>query len=296
MGLDPVLSVVIPTRNRREILMHTLRRLAAQRGLDRGFEVIVADDGSTDGSAKLLRGSVFEAFDLRVLTLEPGGPARARNRAIAEAAADRVLVLGDDTAPEPTALACHLEAAGGGEVAVQGRIDWDPDRPITPVMEYLAPEGPQFWFRGLTDGRPVPWSQVLGSNLSAPTRWFREEPFDERFTDACMEDTELAWRWARRGWSIVWSDGAACRHAHRWDSIDGFVDRQRRVGRWARLAVRTHPGMAYKLVVEPLLATPWRVLRAAARRLVGRGRREDLWDLRCRAAYWRGLLTGRDDP
>ena len=85
----PVLSVVIPTRNRREILMATLRALAKERGIDGGLEVIVADDGSTDGSAELVRGSVFESFTLRVLTLDAGGPARARNRAIAEASNHR---------------------------------------------------------------------------------------------------------------------------------------------------------------------------------------------------------------
>jgi len=135
----PVLSVVIPTRNRREILMVTLRALAAQRGIDGRFEVIVADDGSTDGSLTLLRGAAFEAFDLRVVGLDTGGPARARNRGIAVAAADRVLLLGDDTVPTRYALASHLKTADGREVGVQGRIDWDPDHPVTDAMAYLAP-------------------------------------------------------------------------------------------------------------------------------------------------------------
>jgi len=286
----PILSVVIPTRNRREILMTTLRALAKERGTDGRLEVVVADDGSTDGSAALVRGSVFESFSLRVLTLDAGGPARARNRAIAEATADRVLLLGDDTVPVPNAISAHLMVARGREVAVQGRIDWDRKKPITDTMAFLAPAGPQFWFRGLSDGGPVPWAQVLGSNLSAPTRWFRAEPFDERFTDACMEDTELAWRWRRRGWSTVWSELARCYHYHRYDTIEPFLDRQRRAGRWARLAVRTNPGMAYKVIVEPLMTMPWKATKSAARRLVGRGRQTDRWDLQCRAAFLRGLF------
>jgi len=286
----PVLSVVIPTRNRREILMATLRALAKERGIDGGLEVIVADDGSTDGSAALVRGSVFESFSLRVLNLDAGGPARARNRAIAEASADRVLLLGDDTVPVPNAISAHLMVAHGREVAVQGRIDWDRKRPITETMAFLAPAGPQFWFRGLSDGGLVPWTQVLGSNLSAPTHWFRTEAYDERFTDACMEDTELAWRWRRRGWSTVWSELARCYHYHRYDTIEPFLDRQRRAGKWARLAVRTNPGMVFKVVLEPLMTMPWKATKAGARALVGRGRQEDRWDLQCRAAFLRGLL------
>lgn len=290
--MTPVLSVVIPTRNRRRILMTTLRALAAQRGLDGGFEVIVADDGSTDGSVELLKGSIFEAFDLHLLALDAGGPARARNRAIVEATADRVLLLGDDTPPTPNALAVHLRMGGDREVAVQGRIDWDPNQPITEFMAYLAPAGPQFWFKGLADGGPVGWAQILGSNLSAPTRWFRTEPYDDRFTDACMEDTELAYRWHRRGWTAIWSDRAFCRHQHRYDMVKPFLNRQRRAGRWARLAVRKNPGMAFKVVVEPLLTTPWHMVRTGVRNLTGRGRQVDRWDLQCRAAFLRGFFFG----
>ena len=287
-----VLSVVIPTRNRQKILMTTLRALAVQRGLDGGLEVIVTDDGSVDGSVELLRGSAFEAFDFHLLALDAGGPARARNRAIAEASADRVLVLGDDTVPTPNALAVHMRMAGNREVAVQGRIEWDPDHPVTDFMSYLAPAGPQFWFRGLADGGPVGWTQILGSNLSAPTRWFRLEAYDERFSDACMEDTELAYRWHRRGWTAVWSDRALCYHRHRYDDAGPFLDRQRRAGHWARLAVSKNPGMIFKVVAQPLLTTPWKAVRTVGRRLIGRADQVDRWDLQCRAAFFRGFFLG----
>ncbi len=272
--------------------MTTLRALAGQHGLEDGFEVIVADDGSADGSVELLRGSAFEAFDFHLLALDAGGPARARNRAIAEAAADRVLVLGDDTVPTPNALSVHLRVAGGREVAVQGRIEWDPDHPVTDFMSYLAPAGPQFWFKGLEDAGPIPWPQILGSNLSAPTHWFRTEAYDEAFTDACMEDTELAYRWYRRGWTAVWSDRALCHHRHRYDDAGPFLDRQRRAGRWARLAVRKNPRMVFKVVAQPLLTTPWQCVRAGARQIAGRGRQVDRWDLQCRAAFFRGFFFG----
>lgn len=288
----PALTVVIPTRNRRETLMATLRALGGQRELGGRFEVVIVDDGSTDDTVERVRGSVFEAFDQRILSLDHGGPARARNRGIAEARADRVLLLGDDTAPSPLALSAHVVPTAGGEYAVQGRIDWDPDRPITDVMRFLAPEGPQFWFRGLRDGAIVPWSRIVGSNLSAPTEWFRIEPFDERFAEASMEDTELAWRWRRRGWTTRWSERAVCHHRHRYDVIEPFLERQRRSGRWARLAVRTHPGMWPKLRLQPLLMQQWKRIAAGFWRIKGRGRQRDEWDLACRGAYLEGYRRG----
>lgn len=291
--VDPILSVVIPTRNRHRTLMATLKRLAGQRGLDGPFEVIVADDGSDDGGLDLLQGAVVESFDLRVLALPPRGPAHARNRGAESARAPRVLLLGDDTLPAPDALAAHLEAAGGREVAIQGRIDWDPQKPVSRAMAFLAPEGPQFWFRGLADGEPVPWAQVLGSNLSAPTAWLRDEPFDERFTEACVEDTELAWRWRKRDRRVEWSERALCHHRHAYESIEPFLERQGRAGRWARRAIRLHPTMAGRLALQPLTVGAVKAASFAVRRMSGRARRrEELWDLQCRAAYLRGLLRG----
>jgi len=287
----PVLSVVIPTHNRRDILMATLRSLGAQRDLGGRFEVIVVDDGSSDGTTEFVRGSAFELFDQRVITVAQGGPAQARNRGIEAATADRVLLLGDDTVPTPMALAGHVRSATGNAVAVQGRIDWDQHLEVTDVMAFLAPAGPQFWFRGLVDGGPVPWPQILGSNLSAPTRWFREEPFDEDFTDACMEDTELAYRWRGRGWRAVWSEQALCHHRHRYDEIGVFVERQRRAGRWARTATAKHWGMAAKLVVEPSMSYLWKALKGWRWEMVGRSRDRDRWDLDCQKAYLRGFFS-----
>ena len=288
MSDGPCLSVVIPTRNRRRVLEATLSSLDRQIGLPGPFEVVVVDDGSSDGTADWLPLARFSSFSLQLVTTRPGGPSRARNRGIRRAAAPRILLLGDDTLPERHTLATHLAAAAGRDVAVQGAIDWDLSQPVTDVMRFLAPAGPQFWFEGLEDGAPVPFSAVLGSNLSAPTSWLRDEPFEERFTDACLEDTELAWRWRRRGWTVIFSERALCRHRHRYDDIEPFLDRQRRAGRWARLAVSLHPSLRGKLVIQPIAFAAVSALRFALRR-----RQEDRWDLQWRIAFARGYFERR---
>ena len=286
MSAGPCLSVVIPTRDRRRLLEQTLAALDRQRDLPGPFEVIVVDDGSTDGTGDWLQLAQFGGFTLQQIITRAGGPARARNLAIRRAAAARVLLLGDDTIPTKDLLAAHLKAAAGRDTAVQGRIDWDPSRPVTDVMRFLAPAGPQFWFEGLSDGGPVPFSAMLASNLSAPTRWFRDEPFDERFTEACLEDTELAWRWQQRGWRAVYSAAAVCWHRHHYDRIDPFLDRQRRAGRWARLVVATHQALRWRLAWQPIAFSAVSALRLAVR-----WRRGDWWDLRCRVAFARGYLA-----
>ncbi|MEE8522999.1 MAG: glycosyltransferase [Thermoanaerobaculia bacterium] len=293
----PALTVVIPTRDRVERLAETLAAVAGHQDVDGGFEVVVVDDGSGDRTRDLLaRTDNGSGLDLRWLSQDRSGPATARNHGIAEARAPRVLLLGDDTRPAAGALAEHLRIAGlaavdgRGDVAVQGFIDWDPQAPVTPVMRFLAPAGPQFYFKGLVDGGPVPWSAVSASNFSAPTAWFLDEPFDESFPDAAFEDTELAYRWHFRRRATVYAPGALCWHRHHYSDLAPFLTRQRRAGRAVRRTLRRHPGMLAKVVLEPLFFGLWVSCRHGLRRAVGRRRREDAWDLRCRRAFLGGLL------
>jgi glycosyltransferase involved in cell wall biosynthesis len=290
-GAAPAVSVVIPTRDRRPLLDLTLAALADQQEAP-PFEVVVADDGSSDGTARHLEDLAGRLpYPLRVLSLPAAGPAAARNRGIAVARAPRVLLLGDDTVPARDLLAAHQRAAAGREAGVQGRIDWHPELTVTPLMQFLAPEGPQFYFRGLLDGQAIPFTAVLGSNLSAPTNWFRDEPFDEGFPAAAFEDTEIAYRWGRRGRAVLWCEAARCFHHHRYDRLEDFLTRQQRAGRAARHAVARHPGMAWRTVVAPLAIGLVFAARLLVRRLAGQATATDLWDLRARAAFLRGLVS-----
>lgn len=279
------LSVVVPTRDRSATLTRTLRAVLEQLAEVDG-EVVVVDDGSTDDTPELVEGLAAHDPRIRLLRQEPRGPAAARNLGIGAARGERVLLLGDDTRPDVGCLRAH---GVGSEHGLQGRIDWDPEREITPLMEFLAPSGPQFYFDGLEEDRPVPWTAVLGSNLSAPRSWFREDPFDEGFPFAAVEDTELAYRWQKKDRRVVWKPDARCWHEHRYDRLEPFLQRQVRAGHSARAAVLRHPPMVGRLVLQPKLFG-WVVLaRLLGRCVLGRPVGNEVWDLRCRWAFLRGF-------
>lgn len=290
--VEPALSVVIPSRNRCAVLRATLDALDNQKGVGGSYEVIVADDGSTDATQEMLQ-SCCHSYELRTLTLGQGGPAKARNAAIREARASRILLLGDDLIPEPGNLRIHVAASSEPERGVLGMIEWDPDLEITDVMRFLAPEGPQFWFKGLTDGSEIPWSSLVSANLSAPRRWFAEEPFDESFTEACMEDTELGYRWRRRGWIVRFRPEAVCRHHHSYQRIEPFLDRQVRAGTWSRKVIRKHPPVIVELVLIPLAVTVVRSLKLFVRWFNEADRKRLSWDVAVRKAFFRGLFGRR---
>ncbi len=87
----PQVSVLVPTHNRASLIGHTLDSVARQTFRD--YEVIIIDDGSTDGTGEVVR---QRPEPLRYLWQEQRGVAAARNHALAEARGSLVAFLDSD--------------------------------------------------------------------------------------------------------------------------------------------------------------------------------------------------------
>ena len=102
------ISVVIAAHNQRDRLRLVLSGLAVQSFSEAQFEVIVVDDGSTDGTGDFLR--AYEQMPISVISLDANvGRCRARNIGIAEARGDLVAFLDGDALPGPDWLAQHWQ-------------------------------------------------------------------------------------------------------------------------------------------------------------------------------------------
>jgi glycosyltransferase involved in cell wall biosynthesis len=113
---EPLVSVVLPTRNRASLLRTTLASVQAQTW--RRLEILVVDDGSTDDTPAVLREIADRDARIRVLRLEPPhGAAVARNRAIEDARGDYIAFQDDDcmwTPDKVEVLVGALEEGGPG--------------------------------------------------------------------------------------------------------------------------------------------------------------------------------------
>ena len=104
------ISVVIATHNQQERLRLVLAGLRGQTASVVCFEVVVVDDGCSDGTAEMLD-EVGHQMDLKVVRLRPNeGRCRARNRGVEAAAGEFVAFLDGDALPHPQWLQCHIEA------------------------------------------------------------------------------------------------------------------------------------------------------------------------------------------
>ena len=96
-------SVLIPAYNEARVIEASVRRILASTGPR--IEVIVIDDGSTDGTSDVVQAAFGIDPRVRLLTLENGGKARALNTALARARGDVVIALDADTQFEADTIA-----------------------------------------------------------------------------------------------------------------------------------------------------------------------------------------------
>lgn len=216
----PAVSFIIPTFNRADALGECLRHLERQTFTD--FEVIVIDDGSTDGTPEILAESLKASpLKLRAMRQPNNGPAVARNQAIAMAEAAVCIVIGDDILCSSDFclehVRFHRENPGLESIGL-GLTVWSESlQTVTPFMRWMDQSGAQFAYRDLIGGVPPDWRHFYTSNLSAKTQLLRENRFHESFAGAnwMMEDMELGYRLQAQGLlRISFLPRARAEHVH----------------------------------------------------------------------------------
>lgn len=251
--------MVVPTSNRADYLEVTLASLAVQE-LDRPYEVIVIDDGSSDRTPQVLAAAAVRT----VRRSEPQGPNAARNTGIRLAAADLIALCDDDVYAPPRWLATIVEGAERHpEADAFGG-------PIHPRLEGPAPracgrEEPPITSLDLgTDDveAELVWSANMALRRSA---FERVGPFDERFSTGGDEED-----WLRRlragGGRVVYLAAAGLDHRRAGDDarlrslMRGAYRRGRNMRAYDHMR-GTDPSVSRELRV--LAGCGWHTLRRA---------------------------------
>lgn len=191
------ICIVIPTYNRSQALGICLEHLEKQTWSN--FEVIVVDDGSTDTTPQQMEQYLSKsALHVRYFRQENCGPARARNFAISMTQSPLCLIIGDDIFASPDFVKIHFQFHQENPhcyMAGLGLTRWsESGQIITPFMRWLDESGTQFSYHDLLAGVTPSWKHFYTSNLSLKTQVLRENPFNETFSKAAVEDLELGYR------------------------------------------------------------------------------------------------------
>jgi GT2 family glycosyltransferase len=205
------LSVVVPTFERRPSLARLLDALERQ-DIALPFEVIVVDDGSSDGTAVWLRARPRAAYSLRVLEQAHAGPAAARNLGVAQARGELIVFLDDDVVPEAGLLAAHVAAHEAAPNSVVCGTMLPPDGWDRPTWIRWEEQKLVAQYRAMRDGvYSCTYRQFFTGNASlARERFAAAGGFDVTFARA--EDVDLGFRLDRLGMHFVFEPLARTYH------------------------------------------------------------------------------------
>lgn len=227
----PRLSVIVPTYGRPAHVTALLDTLARQTLAPSEFEVVVVDDGSP---TPLALDPARYPFALVSLRQANAGPGPARNRALQAARAPLVLILNDDARPAANVLEGHVRARaelGDQKLAVLGAFPFSANSLREPFTRVVAESDLVFDFASLVDRKTYGWQYFWTCNISLPRAALLEVGgFDPAFPEAIVEDVELGYRLAQRGWGVQYRADLVCEHEHPMKA-EHHMDRAVKLGR-----------------------------------------------------------------
>lgn len=236
-------SIVITTYNRAESVRDLLHSLEHQS--DRDFQVVIAIDGSTDGTDAMLARQK-SSFDLKWIDTHcrQYGLAVARNRGILAADGDAVIILDDDSHPDEGFVAAHRSSVRRGVITGGPRNPSDPA--AAPRMAWKMAE-----LAKLPALKPLkipelrrdyPTAYLIENNICLlRSDWIDMGLFSERLKMYGFIGQEFFARAEYLGMSYQYAPAAAVVHRGEMEGDNGFV--RARKNRQAQLATLVRPSL-----------------------------------------------------
>ena len=191
------IDIVTNTYNRKDILIETLKAFAQQSY--KNFEMIIADDGSTDGTEEAIK-RLNLPFRIRYFFQEHSGhPGGSRNLALKHSKNEIVFFTGDDIIPSKDLLKEHVQSyySGDKNLAVLGYTKWAPQIKQTPFRKYLsnyhfsyAYEDAEFGYRASLKGMKLIFNQKALAYHNHPVNFkdYRKNMFNKGAAAVLLKD------------------------------------------------------------------------------------------------------------
>ncbi|MBD2336802.1 glycosyltransferase [Calothrix sp. FACHB-156] len=251
VGENVFFSVVIPTYNRKPILEKCLRALEVQDLGEStpitGYEVVLVDDGSIDGTLEWLAAHKEEFPHVRCFEQDHQGPAAARNLGVEQAQGDTIIFIDSDLVVLSNFLQAHAEAL------VQGQKKLGSDRFFTygAVINTANFDNPTSEPYKVTDFSAAFFAT---GNVAIPKHWLEKVGlFDTRFQLYGWEDLELGVRLKNLGLQLIKCPAAVGYHWHpafRLEQIPNLIDKEIQRGRMGVLFYQKHPTWEVRMMIQ----------------------------------------------
>lgn len=237
-------SIVIPTYNRKPILTKCLTALETQT-YKGSYEVVVVDDGSTDGTVEWLQTNADQFPHVRLLTQDHQGPAAARNLGVRSAQGDTIIFIDSDLVVLDQFIHHHHQA-----------LQTAPPKTFTygRVINTANFESPTSEPYKVTDFSAAFFAT---GNVAIARHWLLEAGlFDTGFSLYGWEDLELGVRLKNMGLTLVKVPEAVGYHWHpafTLDQIPKLIDQEIQRGKMGVVFYRKHPTFNVRMMIQMTL-------------------------------------------
>ncbi len=222
-NVNPLVSVVIPTYNNKESLGLVLKSLILQRCRKSIYEIIVADDGSSDGTKQLIDDIKKQFNKIEYFSQEDKGfrAGQARNLGAKNAKGEILIFLDDDSVAPENFIIGHMKATKHADVVLGYNASYGSKKAykkeeITSKLNGknkinelpIIPEFRHNMFMDTLQNNSIKNKKIwqvfgAGSNVSIKKALFDNFKFDNDFVGWGEEDTELGYRLVKNNNKII---------------------------------------------------------------------------------------------
>ena len=218
----PLISVVICTRNRADLLEKAVASVVLQDYSPLKYEIVVVDNGSSDHTREVVQSTRGEAA-IRYIREDQTGLCNARNRGWQEASGRYIVFFDDDAIAQPGWLMRIqevFEAAPAGVGVVGGRIDpiWGGARPEWLADEIAGSLTIIDWGDAQKNIKDIRCEWLAGANMAVPRAVLVEvggfHPWLDRVGNNLLSsgDVFLQKQIMRRGYQCIYVPGMVIQH------------------------------------------------------------------------------------
>ncbi|MGB9857721.1 MAG: glycosyltransferase family 2 protein [Dictyoglomaceae bacterium] len=236
------ISVIIPTYNRRKLLEIVLPPILNQN-FDKNYEVIISDDGSSDGTYQLIEEYKKIFGNIKYISFsERKGPAHARNKALEIAQGKLIVFIDSDIYVKKDFLKNHYEIQkeNNFKVLVQGAV--------VNTYNWKNPEREKFKLRDISSA----YFDTCNASISKELI-LRAGLFDENFTFYGWEDLELGLRLKKMGVKLVRSEKIIVWHLKvppDFKNLPYLLNKERERARSAIYFYKKHSTLEVKMMIQ----------------------------------------------
>ena len=244
-----LVSVVIPTYNRLPILKKCLIALESQVLIDEiyNYEIVIVDDGSTDGTVDWLRNNIQSFPHLRIFEQSHGGPALGRNLGVDNSNGDLIVFIDSDLIVDKYFLCNHVDSLIKAWRKLGNRKCFTYGSVIN-TSNFDNPNSEPFKLQDLS------WAYFATGNVAIDKKVLEKSGlFDTSFRLYGWEDLELGERLRNMGVKLIKCPKAVGYHWHpalALDQIPYLVRIEKERAKMGLIFYRKHPTLRVKFIIQ----------------------------------------------